>query len=708
VAATAEALPLLGARTILGRLFTRSEDRPDASRVVVLGHDLWQRAFGGDRTILGRAIHLDGQPFEVIGVLAPGFHVDRAVLAAGYHPDRAELADVHFDRAELYVPVAPNLPFLDQRGAHNLRTVARLRRGVTIEAAQLEASAVAAAIAKANPGESVGRGMRLEPLAETIVGPLARELWILAGAVSVLLLITCANVAGLWLVRTRARQREIAVRTAIGATRRHLLALLAIEALVLLAVASLAAVGVAQVGLRALVVLRAEQLPPGFAPALDWQALGFAVGCALVTALLFGVAPLAGRRLAEGSAALGKPAASAGMRPGARGALVVAEVALAMVLVSGTALLVRSVWQLLRVEPGFAAERVVNFGIQLPAGRYPMPGPDQYPRWPEVVAAYEQLEARVGALPGVDRVALALDHPLEQGWSTQAEIAGRPQPPGHHEEVRVRPVTPGYHEMLRVPLLAGRRLTAADRAGAAPVTLVNAALVRRYFPTGDPLDAAVSFWGRDLRIVGVVGDERFRGLDRDSEPAIYPSLAQLPFATFRILVRSGLPPATLEREVRAAVAEIEPDVALDDVRPLAALLADSYGQRRFLLQLLASFGALALLLAAVGIYGLIAYQVTQRRRELGIHQALGAGRVDLVALAVGEGARLAALGVLLGLLGSMALAPVLASQLFQVRPLDPASLLLAALVLTATTLAAAWLPASRAAGSDPMLALREE
>lgn len=325
-----------------------------------------------------------------------------------------------------------------------------------------------------------------------------------------------------------------------------------------------------------------------------------------------------------------------------------------------------------------------------------------------MVAAYARLEERIGAIPGVERVALALDHPLERGFTSQAEIVGRPQPPGPQDEVRVRPVTAAYHPMLRVPLLAGRGLSAADRAGGAPVTLVNAAFGRRYFLRGTPVGARLSFWGQELRIVGMVGDERFRGLDRESEPAIYPSLEQLPFSSFRILVSSPLPPSTLEREVRAAVAELEPDVALFDVRPLRELLVESYGSRRFLMLLLASLGSLALVLAAVGVYGLIAFQAAQRRRELGVRQALGARWRHLVALVAGEGARLAALGVLLGTLGSLLLAPMLAAQLFQVRPLDPLSLALSAAVLVGVAAVAAWLPANRAARTDPMVALREE
>lgn len=686
-AATADLLPLLGARPVLGRLFSAAEDRPNGPRVVVLGHALWERAFGADPAIVGRSIRLDGQTYEVIGVLAPSFA---------------------FDEAELYVPMSAATPFLDVRGVHNLQTVARLRPGVQPAAATAELTGIARTLAARYPDDNVGRSFRIEPLRTTILGPLGRELWILAGAVGLVLLITCANVAGLWLLRAHGRRREMAVRVAIGAARRHLFSQGVVEALVLSAASTLAAVAIAQVALRALVAARPGELPHGLAVGLDPQALLFAAGVGLLTALLFGVAPLAIAAFRGRAGALGTRDEAPAMRSGARAVLVVAEVALAMVLVTGTGLLARSLWHLLQVEPGFVPDRVTSFGIRLPDASYPMPARDRYPEWPEVISAYHRIVERIEAIPGVQRVALALNNPSQAGWTSQADIVGRPVQPGPHDEVRVRPVTPAYHQMLRVPLLAGRYLEPADRAGGAPVTLVNAALVRKYFPDGRAVGAAISFWGRELRIVGVVGDERFRGLDRESEPAIYPSLEQLPFSAFRILVASGLPASRVEREVRATVAQLEPDVGLYEVAPLADTLARSYGQRRFLLTLLASFGSLALALAAVGIYGLISFQVAQRRRELGVRQALGAVRRDLVRLVVGEGARLAFAGVLLGGLGGMLAAPVLMSLLFGVRPLDAGTFGVSAGLLAGVALAAAWIPASRAARVDPTVALRGE
>ena len=684
-AATADFLPLLGALPLHGRLFSAAEDRPAGPRVVVLGHALWQRSFGADPGVVGRNVRLDGQPYEVIGVLPSGFR---------------------FDEAELFVPLHAAAVFLDLRGVHSLHTVARLRRGATMERAQAEVDLIGAALAKAYPEENVGRGFRLEPLRSALLGPAARELWILGGAVALVLLITVANVAGLWLVRSHGRRRELAVRTAIGATRRHLATQLLVEATVLAGASWLAAVAVGHVVLRALLALRGQQLPAGSEVSLDARALLFAAACAMATAAFFALAPASGS--GSGGAGLGKSTTGRAMSAGARGVLVVAEVALAMILVTGSALLARSVWRLLKVEPGFDPGAVVSFSIQLPEARYPMPPREQYPLWPEMVAAYDRLQERLASVPGVRQVELALNNPLERGFTSQVAIVGRPETEGPQDETRIRPVTPGYQRMLHVPLITGRLLTEADPPGAEAVTLVNAAFARKYFPGASPVGSQVSFWGSELRVVGVVGDERFLGLDRESEPAIYPSLAQRPFYAVRILVASELPTAKLEQQVRAAVAELEPDVGLDDVRPLAATVADSYAQRRFLMLLLASFGTLALVLSAVGIYGVIAFQVAQRRQELGVRQALGAGRRDLVRLVVGEGARLATLGVLLGIGGSLALAPALAAQLFHVRPLDPASLATAAALLVGVGVVAALVPALRAARTDPMLALRQE
>ncbi len=686
-AATASLLPLLGARPVMGRLFAAAEDVPNGPRVAVLADDLWRRALGGDLQVIGRTIRLDGQPYEVVGVLAPGFH---------------------FEDAELFVPMNAATPFLDLRGVHNLRVVARLRPGVPLARGEAEVGAIAGALAHAYPDDNVGRGFRLQPLRATLLGGVARELWILAGAVGLVLLIACANVAGLWLVRAHGRRREIAVRRALGASGRQLGTQLVVEVLVLSAASCAVALAVAQGALRGLLALRGEQLPHGVVVHLDARAVPFSGGCALLTALLFGVAPLLRRRSGDARGALGRSAADAAMRPRARAALVVAEVALAMVLVTGSALLGGSVWRLLQVEPGFTSGHVVSFGIQLPDARYPMPPRDQYPQWPQVVAAYQRLEEHLAALPGVRRVALALDHPLEHGFTTQVGIVGRPLPPGPHDEVRVRPVTPGYQEMLRVPLLAGRGLEPADRAGAAAVTLVNAAFARRYFPRSTPLGHSVSFWAVSCASSESSATSGFAVSIATASRRYYPSLEQLPFASFRILVDASVPVAVLDREVRGAVAGLEPDVALYDVRPLTELLAESLSQRRFLMALLASSGTLSLVLAAVGIYGLIAFQVAQRRRELGVRQALGASRGRLMRLVVGEGARLAALGVLLGGIASALLAPALAAQLFGVQPLDPVSLALAALLLGGVGIAAATIPALRAGRGDLMPVLREE
>jgi predicted permease len=337
-----------------------------------------------------------------------------------------------------------------------------------------------------------------------------------------------------------------------------------------------------------------------------------------------------------------------------------------------------------------------------------MPARSDYPKWPQVTGAYERIAERVGALPGVTGVALAANHPLERGFTSQVTVVGRPEPEGSIEETRVHPVSAEYHRLLRVPLVAGRHLAASDRPGAVPVVVVNQAFARKHFAGGNPLGERVNLWGRELQIVGVVGDVRFQGLAEASEPAIHPPLPQFPFSGFRLLVSATVSPAALERSVRAAMAELEPDVALHEVAPLEELLARSYGERRFVMVLLATFGALAAALAALGIYGVMAFQAAQRRREMGVRQALGAARGDLVRLLAGEGARLTVAGALLGLAASAALTRSLQAFLFEVAPLDPLALAAAAALLVGMSLVAAWLPARRASRVDPMEVLREE
>lgn len=690
---TSSLFSLLGGRAELGRLFAAGDDRPNGPRLVVLGHGLWQRAFGGDRGIVGRRITVDSQSVEVIGVLAPG----------------TDLGTI-----EMWLPLPQIDPDLDARDVHNLRVYARLRPGTTLAAAQAEASALAGVVATKFPDENVGRSLRLESLRDAIVGTVGHELGLVGGVVALVLALACVNVAALWLARAQLRRGELAVRTALGAGRSRLVRLLVTETLLVGLAGAAGGLLAGRLLLRGFLALRPDTLPRVSEVHVDGGAAAFAVALALLTGVVFGTVPLLAGGLRP--AALRQRGGGKEAARGARALLVVAETALALVLVAGTALLGKSLLRLTSVDPGFRADHVVSFGIELPEGRYPQPPHNEYPRWPSVVAAYDRIAERLHALPGVRAVSLAQNQPLDTGWTSTVTIAGRPVPSGTSlEETRIHIVAPGYHEMLHVPLLAGRYLTSADRPGTAEVVVVNQAFARKYFPVTpsqprgeSALGHAVDFWGRELQIVGVVGDVRFRGLDLASEPAIHPALSQNPFSEFRILVASDVAPAAVEREVRGAISELEPDVALFEVAPLSDLLAATYGERRFVATLVGGFGGLALLLAALGMSSLIAFQAAQRRRELGVRQALGARGADLLLLLAGEGSRLALAGVLLGIAGTLAVTRWLRTFLFEVTPFDPLAIGSAALLLVLVSLVAAALPAARASRLDPVLLLRDE
>jgi predicted permease len=440
---------------------------------------------------------------------------------------------------------------------------------------------------------------------------------------------------------------------------------------------------------------------------VDFNAFILATAVALGSALVFAALPLVS---IGGDTARLRVRRDGGAPHGVRAALVVTQIALALVLTCGTALVGRTLLRMAHIDPGFAPGTVTSFGLELPEGRYPMPPRDRYPRWPEVTNAYRRLTEQVEALPGVRGVTLAANAPMEEGFTTQVEVVGKEAPAGTSmEETYVHPVGAGYDEMLGVPLLAGRYLTAGDGPGAALVVVVNQSFARKYFGADDPVGRAVSFWGGGARrVVGVVGDVRFDGVDHASKPAIHPALVQLPFSGFHLLVASDLPPATLEREVRAAVAALEPDVALFDVAPLTRMLAETNGERRFVGTLLASFAGLSLLLAALGVYGLMSFSAAQRRREVGVRQALGANRRDLLRLFGRDGALITAAGLLAGLAAAIVATRWLRTLLFEVSPLDPLALSAAVVTLGAVSMAAVWLPARRAAGLDPLPLLREE
>ena len=686
---------MLGRGPVLGRSFTAGEDRPGAPAVALVSHELWRTRFGGDPGAVGSVVSLDEVPTEVVGVLPDDF-------------------DLPFAETQVWRPFSATVSELaEQRGVHGTLIFGRLADGVTLEAAQSEMTAIAKRLEAEYPADNVGRGVRIEPLREAVAGDARPSLLVLLGAVLLLLVIAGANAGALVLSRGLARTRELGIRSVLGAARGRLVRQILLESVVL-AVASGAA-GVA-LAAGALAVLRASSmaglgaLPRADSLAIDPRVLGFAVVLTLAVGALSGLMPalrLSRRGLAGAAGgAAGRVTADPRVRR-TRGALVVGQIALAVVLTVGAGLLGRSLWSLLSVDPGFDPEGVLVAEVNLPTSRYPAPR-SAYPNLPEVLGFYDRALPRLAAIPGVERVSLAANHPMQRGWTSRVEAEGYEPPPGPPDESTIRAVAPGYFEAAGIDLLRGRGPTAADRSSAQPVLVVNQAFADQYFAGRDPLGRTASFWGVDRTIVGVVGNVRFAGLGEPVEPAVYPPLHQVPMTQLQLVVKSSRSPTELAREVRSAIAEVDADLALSGVRTLEEAVAETLGRPRFQLSLMTTYALLALALAAIGVYGLVAGAVAERTREIGLRMALGADRGRVLRLVLGTGALLAAAGVAVGLWSAALLTRLAESLLHGVEPFDPATYAAVGVALMAVALAAAWWPARRATRVDPVTALRSE
>ncbi|MBX6365432.1 MAG: ABC transporter permease, partial [Gemmatimonadetes bacterium] len=675
------------------RWFRPEEGRPGGEPVVVLGYGVWQRRFGGDPRVVGMRIELDDEPRTVVGVMPPDFRSP----APG---------------AELWVPLVVDTGDRIALWSTGVRLVGRLRPGATLEAARAELRRLVPGMRELFPWKmpaTYGSQADVVPLLEATVGEVRPLLLVLLAAVGVVLLVACANVANLLLVRSAGRRRELALRSALGATRavlaRHLLA----ESLAIALAGGAAGVLLA---LGALGVLRGHlpaDLPRAAEIGVDARVLAFALALSLATGLGFGLVPALRASAASPFGALREDGRGGGAaRHRLARALVVAEVALATMLVSAAGLLIKSFRRLLEVDPGFRVERVVSAAVAPPLSRYP----DDVARR----RFYAALLERARALPGVDAAAVAGAVPLGKGaYGSVFSIEGRPDPATETGEwpfafPRVT-AHPEYFRALGIPVVAGRAFTAADAEDAPPVVLVSRALAARYWPGGGAIGARIRFPGKDepwRTIVGIVGDVKWDGLGAAWAPALYVPLSQGGTSTARVVLRTAAAPAAVAASLRAIVAQLDPATPVSDVRAEREIVADAVARPRGAALLLGVFAALALGLGVVGVYGVLAYAVGRRTREIGVRMALGAeaGRVRRMVLA--EGGRLAGAGVALGLGGSLAGRRALASLLYGVRPSDPATLLASALLLALAALLAAALPALRATRVAPAVALRAE
>ncbi len=709
LAVSHELLPMIGVQPIVGRGFTRAEDQPGGPNVVLLRESLWERLFARDPSVVGRTVRLDDLPYTVVGVLpdSADFGSLQILSAADYGRSFADRG--HGARVEAWVPLQAD-PEALPRDTHPIFILGRLAPGATPAAAQEEMAAIAADLEKKYP-ENKARGVSIEPFPEVVFGPVRPALLVLLGAVALVLLAACANIANLLIARGAVRLREVAVRSALGAAWERLVRQFLVEGMLLTLAGAGLGLLLAVLGLDLLLALAPGGIPRLSEVGLDGRVLGVTLGLSVLVALGVGLAPALQARRTDLQSPLkeeaGRGATADRVRSRSRAVLVVAELALAVVLLVGAGLLLKSFWLLHRVDPGFRTGGVLKAEVQLPPARYPRPF-KSWPNWTEQQRFQDELLKRVRALPGVQAVAMAGNHPLDPGFTNSFYVVGRREEAKDWPEIAIRRVTPGYFETLRVPLVRGRLFNASDAPSAPPALLINEEAARRFFPGRDPLGQQIFFWGNNWTIVGLVSDERFHGLAEAAPPAVYAPLAQAPSfdGSGSLLARAQGDPAALARSVQRVIRELDPELAVFGVEPLETTLAESVGQQRFTLLLILVFAALALVLAVVGVYGVLSYMVAQRAPEMGLRMALGASPGTVVRLVVLQGTRLALWGLALGLAGAVVMTRFLRSLLFGVGATDPLTFGTVMALVFAAAVLASWFPARRATQEDPMVILR--
>ena len=685
---------IFGAKPMLGRTFAAGEDQPGKQYEVVLTHKIWVSRFGADRSIIGRSIRLNGRPYTVIGVMPPGI----------------------FDREwqDLWTPLAFE-PKDMTRNYHWMISWARLKPDVTLAQARQQMTAIAARIAHDYPKSNKGWSVTIDRYQNRFVNDnLKRSLLVLLAAVGTVLLIGCVNLANLLLVRGAGREREVAIRSALGAGRGRLVRQFLTESVLLAGLGGAVGVGI---GFGLMVALKAW-IPPSLLPAeadvqLNGSVLLFTAAIVVATGILFGIAPAvhAARPDLVGSLKEGGRGATSGAgRRHVRNALVVAEIAMAFIVLSGATLLIRSFYQLQRVNPGFDATNVITMWLPMTS--------EQYPDGPRIVSYIGQVLDKLQAVPGVREAATTSGLPLE-GWSEGMPFLIEGQPfldLANRPAANYKRVSPSYLSTLGMQLLKGRWLAESDTQGNLPVIVVNQTMTKRYFKGQNPIGKHILIQqiipgqpalGPEIpwQVVGVVADEKADGLD-DSSPGVYVSYKQSPTPNTALVVRGAMDPAHLVKSIQAAVWQLNKNQALDDIKTLEQIKSESLGENRLRTVLLGAFAGLALLLGAIGIYGVVSYSVAQRTHEMGVRAALGATRWDQVRLVLKSGMSLTAVGLVIGVLGALGLTRLLASFLFGVSPGDPWTLAIVSLVLAAVAAIACFIPARRAARVDPMVALR--
>ncbi|HVF90071.1 MAG TPA: ABC transporter permease [Blastocatellia bacterium] len=684
---------VLGVAPALGRLFEPEEDTPSDARVVVLSHGLWERRFGGDRDIIGKALTLNGDPYTVIGVLPRDF----------------SFAPV--GQAELWAPVRPNQMQLSRRYQHWLRVIARLKPDVTMDQARADMKLISSRIEEENRESHQGAELRLVPMHEQVVGTVRPVLLLLLGAVGFVLLIACSNIANLLLARSMARRREFAVRTALGAGRVRLVRQLLTESLLLACVGGALGLLWSQWAVDLLIAAIPEaqmsSMPFLKGLSLDREVLAFTCAVTLLTSILFGLAPAIQSSRLDLHSALKDGLRSSGgaSRHRLRNILVVSEIALALVLLIGAGLMIRSLLQLLHVDPGFDPNNLLTMRISLPPARYSDPG--------KLAEFHRQLLARVDALSGVKGAATVSVLPLVGGDSGGFLKEGESMADRERRECNLRTISTSYFDVMGIALIKGRPFTERDTGNSPNSVVINQTLASRYFPNEDPVGKRITFtFGQPVpwEIVGVVGDEKVVSLDARTTPVIYFSYLQGADSAMSLLVKTDADPRGMAKGVASEVQSLDRDVPVYGVRTMEQLIEGSNATflRRYPALLIGLFAAVALVLAALGIYGVISYSVSQQTHEIGIRMALGAQKLDILKQVVGRGMTLALLGVAIGTVAAFALMRLLTSLLFGVAPTDPLTFISVAALLVSLSCLACYVPARRATQVDPMQALRYE
>ena len=695
-AVAANYLRILGVAPQLGRLYTDQEDVPHGPKVALLSDHLWRTTFHADAGVVNRAITLDGDTYTVLGVMPRGFEYPSTV--------------------EIWTPAAIAASSYDDFNNPYVRILGRLKPGISLAQAQKTLNSVEAQVAAAHPRTDSGNRVLLVPLREQLDGDIRKPLLILMGAVGLVLLIACANTAGLALARNAERQKEIAVRLALGATRRRLLCQFVTESLLLAAIGGAGGILLALLGNRILLRLFPTDvanldIPRITAIPLDGGVLLFAMGITVLTAFLFAIFPVLKAMQTEAGAAMKDSSrGSTGNRQSnrSRGAIVISEVALSLMLLTGAGLVVTSFQKAARTDLGFQPDHLLSMQVFLPHDRYPESNPARR------LAFVEELEKRLSALPGVTSVGATNFLPLSGFWGTTGFLLRGQAPPrqGEPPQADNRIVTPGYLRTMAIPLLRGRNFTAADRAGGLQVAMINQTVANKYFAGKDPVGEQLNLGSADKpdwwQIVGVTGDVKAFGQDQPTHADIYRSFAQLPFPLIAFTLRTETDPAAMLKTAEQAMWSFDPNQPVLKAIPMGLLANQTLAVRRAISALFSAFAVLALVLACIGVYGIMAFSAAQRRREIGLRMALGAQRRDALWLMMGLGLRLTFAGVVLGLGAAFVLTRLMTSLLFEVNAMNPLIFAAAALALTAVSMAASYLPARRAASMQPMQALRTE